>query len=428
MNHRFSARPVDLMGISRCYTASSINAGVGAARTAGHLGIHASRMMTPFHKLQAPNALTLPVRQTALIAAAVAAPHGRPASMQPPHAEGASSAVLVLCFICTAVASRVANRILLVPMERHTLFLALATSIVQFGAYATLLFFKVSRGSATREMLRFAMQQIHLLVAIGICEGGFYPLVFGSAAKLSGGLVQVLNQTVVPYTFCFSVLLLGRRFSRKQLLGVAIVLVGVLVAVGVPTGEASWHTPAASRDVFQCAGAFSLLAWGVTLKDVIFRRWHGTKDLEVALVCACAAAVQLLVQAFGLFFLATTTGLGDRPSLQHCTQYLVEGWQDLCGAGETLAPWIAVVYWGCNVAFSLSALRLVRRASAPTVVLANVAALPISALLFCFPLPLLKPQSFRWTFALSLLLVASGNLIYGLGTPSLRNSSRPRGS
>ncbi|CAJ1398223.1 unnamed protein product [Effrenium voratum] len=89
------------------------------------------------------------------------------------------------------------------------------------------------------------------------------------------------------------------------------------------------------------------------------------------------------------------------------------GWHQLLGAEIPATPWIALTYWACNVIFSLSALRLVRRASAATVVLTNVVALPMSALIFCFPLPLLERQHFRSHFAVSLLLVVAGNLLYG---------------
>ncbi|CAE7462212.1 BOB1, partial [Symbiodinium necroappetens] len=125
---------------------------------------------------------------------------------------------------------------------------------------------------------------------------------------------------------------------------------------------------------------------------------------QILLVSAVGAAVQLLVQlvAFPLAF----------PGHVH-PDVLREGLNELMGRKLSSVPWIAFTYWVCNIIFSVSALRLVRRASASTVVLANVAALPLSALVFCCPLPLLKPQQFRWTFAMSLLLVAGGNLLYG---------------
>ncbi|CAE7708740.1 BOB1 [Symbiodinium sp. CCMP2456] len=125
---------------------------------------------------------------------------------------------------------------------------------------------------------------------------------------------------------------------------------------------------------------------------------------QILLVSAVGAAVQLLVQlvAFPLAF----------PGHVH-PDVLREGLDELMGRKLSSVPWIAFTYWVCNIIFSVSALRLVRRASASTVVLANVAALPLSALVFCCPLPLLKPQQFRWTFAMSLLLAASSARAWG---------------
>ena len=49
-------------------------------------------------------------------------------------------------------------------------------------------------------MLRFARGHPALISAFGLCEGAFFPLVFYSASQLPGSLVQVLNQTLIPFT------------------------------------------------------------------------------------------------------------------------------------------------------------------------------------------------------------------------------------
>ncbi|CAE7844438.1 BOB1 [Symbiodinium microadriaticum] len=83
---------------------------------------------------------------------------------------------------------------------------------------------------------------------------------------------------------------------------------------------------------------------------------------QILLVSAVGAAVQLLVQlvAFPLAF----------PGHVH-PDVLREGLNELMGRKLSSVPWIAFTYWVCNIIFSVSALRLVRRASASTVVLAN---------------------------------------------------------
>eukprot|EP00913_Durusdinium_trenchii_P019904 g18710.t1 len=73
---------------------------------------------------------------------------------------------------------------------------------------------------------------------------------------------------------------------------------------------------------------------------------------------------------------------------------------------------LTLFYIMANVSLSITALMLVQRTSAAATVLANVVALPLSALLFCLPLPLLEQEAFHWRFAVSLLLIVLGNLLY----------------
>lgn len=47
-------------------------------------------------------------------------------------------------------------------------------------------------------------------------EGCFYPMVFAAAAKLPGGLVQVLNQSIVPYTVLFSAIALEQTDAVRH--------------------------------------------------------------------------------------------------------------------------------------------------------------------------------------------------------------------
>mmetsp|Transcript_74474 Transcript_74474/g.205511 ORF Transcript_74474/g.205511 Transcript_74474/m.205511 type:complete len:455 (-) Transcript_74474:162-1526(-) len=340
----------------------------------------------------------------------------------PRLAAAAPGSALVVAFAGLAVVHRVAHRMLLVPLQQYTHFLALVTAAVQVAAYSVVCWLRVRQGKVTNNMQRFTVQNCHLMVAIGVCEGMFYPLVMYSAARLPGGLVQVLNQMVVPATVLFSAVLLGRRYSAMQLAGVCVVLSGVLVAGAVPRVEdlsqAIWqHTTL-------CAVAYVLLALGVTLKDLAFSRFQHTCDdagrgLDVAVVSAAAAVAQFATQlvAWPVLHALSVPGVSGG-------NLMVEGTRALVGFGEPLAPLLAVVYWSCNIGFSFVALQLVRQASASTVVLANVIALPLSALIFCCPLPLLERQPFQWCFALSLVMVVAGNTIYGRAGLSRHSSSK----
>eukprot|EP00438_Fugacium_kawagutii_P024059 Skav212922 [mRNA] locus=scaffold374:242227:243544:- [translate_table: standard] len=103
-------------------------------------------------------------------------------------------------------------------MAKHSLFLSLATSAAQLAAYLVLLLSRSWQQSLS-PFLGFVADFWVPLCLTGLCEGCFYPLVFAAAAKLPGGLV--LNQSIVPYTVLFSVILVGRSYEPIQLLGVA---------------------------------------------------------------------------------------------------------------------------------------------------------------------------------------------------------------
>ncbi|CAJ1353410.1 unnamed protein product, partial [Effrenium voratum] len=111
-----------------------------------------------------------------------------------------SSATWPALFVSSAVANRVSNRVLLAPMMRHTYFLALCTTVVQLAVYGAWLRRRIRRGLVTEPMWSFAKAKPLLLATFGLCEGAFFPLVFYSAARLPGSLVQVLNQTLIPFT------------------------------------------------------------------------------------------------------------------------------------------------------------------------------------------------------------------------------------
>lgn len=89
--------------------------------------------------------------------------------------------------------------------------------------------------------------------------------------------------------------------------------------------------------------------------------------LFYAFLTGLQAAVGSKVQLFALPLLL--------PELDERKRFMLAGWQSLRGAASPAAPCLALTYWTCNVAFSLTTLRLVRTASASTVVLANVWAL-----------------------------------------------------
>jgi len=331
--------------------------------------------------------------------------------------QNGAAALLITAFVGLAVVHRVSHRVLLVPLREHTQILALATAAFQLLTYSTLCWCQTRQGQITQDMHRFVAENRGCVAAIGLFEGIFFPLVMLGAAQLPGAMVQVLNQALVPATVAFSTILLRRRYNAGQLLGVGLVMAGVFAGSGSVQLAGGLSSMAAngcfSASAAICIGAYCCLAMAVTLKEVAIVRWNAQavnvkaqQPLNTSLLCARAALAQFTLQ-LTLWIATASSAVHGRGRL------LLEGMKALLGFYEPLAPGLLLLYWFCNILFTFVALRIVRQASAAAVVLANVIALPLSALVFCFKLPLLPPQRFHWHVTLGLVLVVMGNYIYG---------------
>mmetsp|Transcript_55747 Transcript_55747/g.130067 ORF Transcript_55747/g.130067 Transcript_55747/m.130067 type:complete len:384 (-) Transcript_55747:50-1201(-) len=316
------------------------------------------------------------------------------------------SSVLPALFVFAAVANRVSNRVLLAPLQQHTYFLALTTTVAQLLTYVTWLWQRCLQGLVTKPMWNFAVSNPFLLAAFGACEAAFFPLVFYSAARLPGGLIQVLNQTLIPFTVLFSFVFLRRRYDIIQILGVVVVLGGVLLFTSLPQCYGVSMVFAG-----MCIAAYGLQAAALVVKEAVFTKFarackeqgETQHSFDAALFLAIGTLSRCLLQLLlWPTFLQLTTDLSVRTSAANGVLAMLQG---------SVLP-LTIFYIVANVGISITALLLVQKTSASTTVLANVVALPLAALLFCLPLPSLERQVFHWRLAASLALVVIGNLLY----------------
>lgn len=221
----------------------------------------------------------------------------------------------------------------------------------------------------------------------------------------------MLNQTLIPSTVLLSCLFLRRRYDILQITGVAVVFAGVAAFTSFP------RTSGSAAVVALCIAAYGLQAGAMVLKEVVFSRYqkdpagHSNDGIDgdrclpfdPALFLTAGTSCRFLVQFLAWpLFQQLTNGL----RLRSC---FAAGFQAM--QQPTVLP-LVVFYIAANVALSITALLLVQKTSAAATVLANVVALPLSALIFCLPLPLLEQQAFHWEFAMSLVLIVLGNLLY----------------
>lgn len=255
-------------------------------------------------------------------------------------------------------------------------------------------------------MWRFAANRPLLLATFGACEGAFFPLVFYSAARLPGAVVQVLCQVLIPGTVVFSFLVLRRRCDATQLAGVGVTLVGVLLAISPAAGASALVRPRLLH-VAMCAAAYVLMSLAMVVKELAFLRYWEAEEgpplsVPLFLTAGTLSRAVALVLCWPLFLRAVAPGA-------QVLRSALTGLSAIASPGILL---LAAFFWTCNVGMSVTTLLLVRQTSASTTVLANVFAMPLGALLFCCPLPLLDRQPFHLAFVASLALVVVGNLLY----------------
>lgn len=145
---------------------------------------------------------------------------------------------------------------------------------------------------------RLALQRGAALIAtagIGYCSlaysGFFFAPVSHAAVLLPGSLPL--------YTAVFAALLLGERFRRARLIGLATIVAGDLLIGGTSLmqafgGDQTWKGDALFLGASMCWGLYSVLC----------RRWH----LD-AVPATCAIAIGCLVSYVPLFAVAAGTGL-----------------------------------------------------------------------------------------------------------------------
>ena len=248
-----------------------------------------------------------------------------------------------------------------------------------------------------------------------------WPLIFGAPPLpshfhasvpqetiLPGPLLAILGQTSTIWIALLSAVFLRRRFPPLQLVGLVAIVVGVIFTLAPSPGAL-----ALSSAVLSAAAAFVavqlLPAACVIMKEHVFMRgWrqhppHGY-DLFVintagslSQVAACILLLPLLVAAKG-------------SSLALLPAELARG-----AAAFAAAPLFPLAYIFVNILFNISALACIKRTSSVTFAVALAVALPLSALVFALPLPLLAaPARPTTNFYIGLTLLVAGLLLYSL--------------
>jgi len=313
-------------------------------------------------------------------------------------ANKSSASAQVAASVAVVVGLGVLNRLLykmaLVPMGSYAFFLSQLQCFGYVLVYFSFLFARYRAGIVTKEMLNCPKLPF---VAVGFLEASCQLIQMLTAVRLPGALLPLLTQSSIIWNLLLSTLIVGQRYTAKQIGAAMVVMAGVILA-GLPPKGLPGGTIEAVRpiDVTIFTLSMALISLAVILKEKIFKDAKarmGGKDLDVFVVNSTGSAFQALFVFLALPILTKLKGL----SLAQLPDYLTEGFRVLVGraadggAPETFtgAPLLPFLYVAVNLCFNISALYLLRGAGSVVVSLAISSILPLTVLSFSYPLPFL---------------------------------------
>ncbi|KQJ86579.1 protein CLT2, chloroplastic [Brachypodium distachyon] len=328
-----------------------------------------------------------------------------------PAIAAASAAVVAL-----AVANRVLYKLALVPLKAYPFFLAQLTTFGYVAVYFTILYVRYRRGLVTWDMLalpksRFAA--IGLLEALGVAAG------MSAGAMLPGPAIPILSQSFLVWQLIFSVFLLRRTYSLRQITGCFLVTSGVIIAVA--SGANEGHILSGVKLIWPVLmiASSALQAGASILKESVFvdgaKRLKGKRP-DIFVVNSFGSGFQALFVFLLLPLLTNLRGI----KLAELSAYLNGGAECFLNVGESLidcggAPFLPLLFILVNMAFNISLLNLVKMSSALVASLTATSAVPISIYILSLPLPYI-PQGAKLSasFIIGGVVLLSGLILYNL--------------
>eukprot|EP00899_Mesostigma_viride_P014455 jgi/Mesvir1/2300/Mv19334-RA.1 len=333
-----------------------------------------------------------------------------------------TSAVLSTMAAVTAFSAtnRVLFKMALVPLRDYPFFLAQLTTVGYAVVYLTVLALRRAQGVVTDKMLAYPKREfalVGLLEALGLLGNVV------AAAFVPGQLLPVLSQSFLFFQMLWSTLILGRQYTRRQFLSVAVVVVGVCTVVSSSQGRLAASAASIWYPLgFTLSMAFPALA--SVLKERVFRRAAATVgSLDLFVVNAFSSTFQAL---FVLLLLPVLCHFNRLPMAQ-LPRFLSEGSACFLGAtkGCEGAPMLPFLYVAVNLAFNIFALRLLKISSAVNASLSVSLSVPLAVLLFTLPLPYLPaPARLSISFVIGTAILLAGLFSYNMVGPSIKTQTK----
>lgn len=326
-------------------------------------------------------------------------------------AAAASAAVVAL-----AVANRVLYKLALVPLKAYPFFLAQLTTFGYVAVYFSILYARYRAGVVTWEMLALPK---HRFVAIGLLEALGVASGMSAAAMLPGPAIPILSQSFLVWQLIFSSMLLGRRYSMRQVIGCLLVTSGVILAVASGANDGQilsgvkliWPALIIASSAFQAGASI--------LKESVFvdgaKRLKGKRP-DIFVVNSFGSGFQALFVFLLLPFLSKLRGI----KFAELPGYINGGAECFLNVGESPidcggAPFLPLLFIVVNMAFNISLLNLVKMSSALVASLTATSAVPISIYILSLPLPYIPHGSeISTSFIFGAVVLLTGLILYNL--------------
>ncbi|KAL2613093.1 hypothetical protein R1flu_024785 [Riccia fluitans] len=309
---------------------------------------------------------------------------GRPVTTESLKVFGVAVSTIVL-----ATLNKVLFKMALVPLKEYPFFLAQLTTFGYVLVYFSILYFRYKAGIVTKEMLNFPKRQF---VAVGALEALGIATNMAAAAILPAASIPVLLQTYLVWQLVLSALLLGKKYTKLQILGCLMVIAGVILVVASGGGAGSIQERGLLWPLVMILSSF-FMAGASILKESAFtdaRRQLKGGSLDIFVVNSYGSGFQGLFVLLMLPLLAKTRGM----SMSQLVPYFKAGAACFVNAGSLVqgcqgAPLIPLLYVLANMSFNIAALSLMKSSSAIVSSLAVTASVPLAIYAFTLPLPYL---------------------------------------
>lgn len=332
---------------------------------------------------------------------------------------------IFLYVIVAGAVNRIIYKIQLVPMGPYALFISWFLNIAYCITYFLILFIRRIAGPVKHDMLVYAVHPLKggwKFVLMGFMDATGFIVGIYAAERISGYLLTLLPQGIIPMTMVITVVIVGTRYHIFQVAAAAVVIIGIIVSL-VPdlqsgtSGSLIWAT------IYFCSSAPNALSFA--LRELVFTQYKG---LDIFIVNSFDSLWQLVFSVL-YFPLVLIPHFGKIP-FQELPYFVADAAQCIVGISPQLPPgtpvtnqhscfgepYLLIVYIGVNLSWNISLLYLLKKGGAVLTFIAGAVSLPIAHLAFAIDWPILGAEKLHYVDIGALVMVLAGLIFYRLSS------------